>query len=163
MIVVFILAAFDLYLWRYFPRAITKRPNLHGTWKAKLESTWVSGETGEAVSKHFYLVVRQTFSSITVTSLYDIARSQSTSAGLAEHNGTCELSYIYWSAAKTTKRTGNPPHRGAAALVISSEPTLSMAGDYWTERDGGKGTIATLGRSKKIYDSFDAAEEGVYV
>jgi hypothetical protein len=160
--VVLLLAAFDLYLWRLLPRKITKRPRLHGTWKAELQSTWVAPDSGAAVAKTFYLVVRQTFSKISVTALYDISRSYSTAADVEDNRGTYELSYIYWSAAKTIERTGNAPHRGAASLVVSTEPTISMEGDYWTEREGAKGEIVTHGHSGRIYQSFEKASRGKY-
>jgi hypothetical protein len=162
MMVILLLTAFDLYLWRFLPRKITKRPNLHGTWKAQLNSTWISPETGGPVSKIFYLVIRQTFSRVTVTSLYDTSRSHSMSADIAVHNGTYELSYVYWSAAKTAERGGNAPHRGAASLVVSTEPAIGMEGDYWTERENAKGDIVTLGHSRTVYQTFAKASNGTY-
>src|SRR5690349_615032 len=92
MIVIMLLALFDVYLWRWLPRFVTRRPMLRGTWKAELESTWT--QDGERVVKECYLVVRQSFSKITVSALFDISRSRSESAGLTERDGVCELSYI---------------------------------------------------------------------
>lgn len=159
--VLMVLALFDLYVWRWLPFAITKRPKLRGTWKVLLESTW-AGEGGEPVSKECYLVVRQTFSRVTVSTLFDVSRSASLNATITEHDGVRELSYVYWSAARTTARDGNPPHRGATALVIATQPKVHMVGDYWTERDNARGTLTTIGRSNKLYDSFEAALLGDY-
>jgi hypothetical protein len=84
-------------------------------------------------------------------------------ADISENNDTRELSCMYSSAANTTKQAGSPSHRGTGSLVISTQPRISTAGNYWTERENAKGTITTLGYSKKLYDNFAEAAKGEYI
>lgn len=67
---------------------------------------------------------------------FDISDSHSRSAAIVETNGQRSLWWSYRSSAHSLEQEGNPPHRGAAELVISSKPKLSLAGDYWTEERG---------------------------
>jgi len=157
--VVLLLLAFDRLAWRWLPLAVTKRPMLHGTWKSTLEFEWPGGTPPQ--SKECYLVVRQTYSTVTVDMLFDISSSQSRSAAIREVNGRRGLWWSYWSAARTLDREDNPPHRGGAELVISVKPVLRLEGDYWTERKT-RGRILTHGRSKHIYDDFESARGGSY-
>src|SRR5919108_3241980 len=69
--VVLALLAFDYFLWRWLPVAITRRPMLRGTWKATLEYRWPA--TGPAETKDAFIVVRQTYSTISVGMLFDIS------------------------------------------------------------------------------------------
>ena len=158
-VVVLLLLAFDRLAWRWLPLAVTKRPKLHGTWKASLEYEWPEGTRTQL--KECYLVVRQTFSTVSVDMLFDISSSQSRSADIKEVAGRRSLWWSYWSAARTLDREDNSPHRGGAELVISLEPKLRLEGDYWTERKT-RGGIVTHGHSKQIYDDFESARSGLY-
>jgi hypothetical protein len=161
-LIIVVLTVFDLWLWRLLPFAITKRPRLYGTWRATLDSTWVDPDTNQPVRKTFYIAIRQTFSLVSVTSLFDISRSRSTSADIVKDHDDLVLSYVYWSAADTDKREGNPPHRGTTSLVLSrANKRWSMSGDYWTERDS-RGTIRTDGWNKHRYSSFEDAADANY-
>jgi SMODS-associating 2TM, beta-strand rich effector domain len=161
-IVVFLLLAFDRWLWRWLPLAVTGRPILDGTWKLTLKSTHVDPRTGSTQPpSECYLVIRQTFSTITVGGLFDSSRSWSMSAEICELNGQRTLWYVYRSEARTMSREGNPPRRGAAALNISTTPRTRLEGDYWTEA-GTRGEIETSGYSKRHYQDFGSAKAGDY-
>lgn len=158
-VVVLLLLAFDRWLWKWLPAALTKRPHIHGTWKAELHYQWPEGPPTQR--KPCYLTVRQTYSTLTVNMHFDISDSESRSAAIVTANGKQSLWWSYWSAAKTLHREDNPPHRGGAELVIASKPAPRMQGDYWTERKT-RGQLVTLGRCKHLYDSFEDAEHGDY-
>jgi hypothetical protein len=157
--VVLALLAFDYILWRWLPCALTRRPVLRGTWKATLEYHWPEDQPSK--TKDAYIVIRQTYSTISVGMLFDISESHSTSAAIVERNGRRFLSFSYWSAASTTEREGNPPHRGAAELGISMKPRMLLEGDYWTERKT-IGRIRSAGRSRHIFDDFESAKAAEY-
>lgn len=160
--VVLLFTVFDLWAWRWIPAKITKRPVIDGAWRANLVSLWPDPATGEKTEHTCYLVVRQTFSRVSVTSLHPHSRGVCEAAAITNAEGECKLAYIYWSAATATAREGNPPHRGAATLVIARQPRVWMQGDYWTERDKARGTLTTTGHSKKHYDTFEDADRGDY-
>jgi hypothetical protein len=156
------LLVFDRWAWRWFPISLPGHPKLHGTWKATLEFEELEGiPNGGIASKDCFLVIRQTYSTVSVNMLFDVSSSESRSAAICEQNGALRLWFSYWSAAGALHREGNAPHRGGAELVISRKPRLSLAGDYWTERRT-RGRIETSGHSKHLYDDFTAACKGAY-
>lgn len=157
-VVVLALLAFDRVAWRWLPSALTRRPKLHGTWKATINYEWPAGTPQ---SKDCFIVVRQTYSTVSVGMLFDISSSQSRSAAIVSSDGRRHLWFSYWSAADAQHREDNPPHRGAAELVVSAKPRTRLEGDYWTDRKT-LGRIATSGHSKTVYDDYQSAQAGTY-
>jgi hypothetical protein len=158
--VVTILAlVFDSWAWRWPGiRRLSGRPIVHGTWKAELETSF-GDRRDEAIE--CYLVVRQTYSRITVGMLFDRSSSRSMSGNLVFEDGACTLYYLFRTEAHALHQDGNPPRRGAAVLTVAREPRTHLEGDYWTERDT-RGRIRTLGRSRVLFDTFSAAHAGTY-
>lgn len=164
-IVVLLLVVFDRWMWRWpLVNRFVKRPVLLGTWKATLSSNWPDRETGQPISPmDAYLVIRQTYSRVSVRALFRGSRSEHIVGDIVRSpTGPPVLWFMFRSEAHALHRDGNPPRRGAAALVISSAPTLRMQGDYWTEEET-RGEVQTHGRSRHLYDDFDQAKEGHYV
>jgi hypothetical protein len=150
---------YDGAAWRWPGlRTLTSRPVLHGTWKAELQTSFTSRET-EIIEA--YLVVRQTFSRISVSMLFDRSRSRSMVGDLVFEDRTCVLYYLFRTEAGTLHRDGNPPARGGAAVIVNRWPSMHLEGDYWTERET-RGHVRTVGRTTKIYDTFSAAQSGTY-
>jgi hypothetical protein len=152
------LLLFDYWAWRLLPAGILRRPKLHGTWKATLHYQWPEGTPTK--TKPCYIVIRQTYSAVSVEMLFDISASQSRSASIVNENGRRSLWFSYWSAATALEREGNPPHRGGAELVISRKPRR-LEGDYWTERKT-RGRIVTEGHTGRVYDTYEGAQSGEY-
>jgi hypothetical protein len=157
--VVLLLLGFDRWAWRWLPTSVMKRPKLHGTWKATLE--WKADDGDGIESKPCFLVVRQTFSTVTVDLLTEVASSQSRSAAIREDNGRCSLWFSYWAAAGALHRDGNAPHRGAAQLVIATKPRTRLEGDYWTERQT-RGRIVADAHTAHVYEDYVGAVQGEY-
>jgi hypothetical protein len=154
-VVTLLLLAFDRRLWRYAPfRLLVNRPVLHGTWKTELTTTF-EARAEEVIEA--YLVIRQTYSRISVDMFFDRSSSRSMSGDLVNESGRCTLYYLFRSQAHTRYRDGNPPSRGGAALVVAREPKLHIAGDYWMER-GTRGDLRTVGYSPKTYDTYASAQ-----
>lgn len=148
------LLAYDRSLWRWpLLRRLTKRPVLHGTWKAELRSSY-AGSAGNAIEG--YMTIRQTYSTVQVDMLFENSRSFFLSGGLRQEDGRARLQYLFRSEGDALHQQDNPPSRGAAVLVVSRRPHLHMDGDYWMER-GTKGTIRTQSYSPDVFESFDAA------
>jgi hypothetical protein len=158
-VVVVLLLIFDRWAWRWVPLAMSKRPNLQGTWKAQLHYQWPDGAPTK--TKDCFIIIRQTYSTVTVAMLFDISDSESKSAAIVDSNGQRSLWWSYLSIAHTLEQQDNPPHRGAAALVISPQPKLALVGDYWTERKT-RGRLTTSGRSKQLYGDYQSALAAKY-
>ena len=157
-IVVLFLLAFDVVLWRWLPSSVTKRPNIRGTWQAQLHYQWPKDEPPK--TKDCYIAIHQTFSTVSVQMYFDISSSESRSAAIRTNDHRRSLWWSYLSMAYEFD-PDNPPHRGAAEVVISTVPKIILEGTYWTERET-KGRITTSGRSKKLYEDFVQASRGKY-
>jgi hypothetical protein len=150
---------FDRWVWRWpLVRRITRRPVIHGTWKAELRSSY-KPRADEAIEA--YLVIRQTYSTICVDMLFDRSGSTSMSGDLVRENGKCALYYVFRSEKQTLERDENPPARGAAQLTVAMKPSLHLEGDYWMEH-GTHGRVVTSGHSLTIYETYRAAKTGEY-
>jgi hypothetical protein len=158
-VVVYLLVGFDLWLWRVgVVRRVTRRLVLRGTWKATLRTTYADHADKEIPC---YLVIRQTYSRISVDALFEQSASRSLSADLRADDGQCLLYYLYRTEARALHREGNPPRRGGAALVVGRKPTLHLDGDYWTE-EGTRGSLVTEGYSSTLHDTFAGAASDSY-
>jgi hypothetical protein len=158
-VVVVLLLAFDRWAWRWLPTVFTRRPKLQGTWRAQLQYQWPEGTPTQ--TKDCFIVIRQTYTTITVNMHFDISDSHSRSAAIVETNGRKSLWWSYLSLAHALEQEGNPPHRGGAELVIASKPKLSLSGDYWTERKT-RGRLTTSGHTKRCYDDYKSAATATY-
>lgn len=158
-VVVVLLLVFDRWAWRWLPVGITKRPDLQGTWKAQLDYEWPDGAATQ--TKTCFIVIRQTFSTVTVDMHFDISDSHSRSAAIVETNERRSLWWSYLSVAHSLEQASNPPHRGGAELAISLMPNLSLRGDYWTERKT-RGRLTATGHSKHCYDAYESALKATF-
>ena len=158
-----LLLVYDRWAWKWPGLCrMTSRPVLHGTWKAVLRSDWIDPETGEGQPpREAFIVVRQTYSSISVSMLFDISASVSTSAQIVEQDGRQTLWYTYRSEARRLAQEANPPRRGGVALTISRHPRVRLEGDYWTERKT-TGEITAESHSKHLCDDYVSAQGETY-
>jgi hypothetical protein len=159
-IVIWLLLAFDLWIWRWpLVRRILRRPVFSGTWQLELRTSYRKRKDEVITS---FLVVRQTYSRISVAMLADRSRSRSMSADLLCEDGLWLLYYVFRSDKHALQPEENPPARGAAHLTVATTPKVHLEGDYWMER-GTQGRIRSVGHSRDIYDTYQAASEGTYV
>lgn len=155
---VLIVLAFDRYVWFWLPARVVRYPRLRGTWRAELV---FHGGQGPVEKRDAYVVIRQTFSQISVVMLLESSRSVSSTAKIRKVDGRHQLSYVYWSGASVLNREGNPPHRGAADLIVRNSPGVGFEGDYWTDRRT-VGRIVSQGHSSAIFDDFANAAAATY-
>ena len=108
---------FERHLWRRWPiRYAHSRPVLRGTWKALLRTTHESRGSEDI---ECYLVVRQTYTTAQITTLFDRSQSDSTLCDLTEVGGTWRMSYVFHSQKRVLQTEHNPSQRGAAELLSS--------------------------------------------
>lgn len=157
-VLVVLVLLFDIWLWRFLPEWLVRIPNLRGTWRAVIEYGDKDGPIGTA---DCFLVIRQTYSSIAVDMLFEKSASNSRSAELRESDGSFRIWFSYFSQAGTLSRSGNPPHRGGAELLVT-RPARGVTGAYWTERST-CGEISSSGRTRNLHNDFKAATVDEYV
>jgi hypothetical protein len=130
---------FTKWLWRisWFRGWLVRFPDLQGTWEGELQSTWENPETRERPAAiKMFLVVRQTFSTISCTMFTKESVSYSRAAQLAKDEETeaISLSFNYTNRSKATIRAKSAIHDGAAHLRIVTVPSRMLEGEYWTGR-----------------------------
>lgn len=149
MLVLLFHYCFENYLWRckWLRPLIVKVPNLHGTWKGNLQSSWIDPETGNALAPiDITVYIKQSFSSISVEIHTDKMISTSYIAGFRtdSETGLQELCYTYSSKAHLATRENNPWHDGTTKLTIYEGQSICLTGEYWTARK----TIGTLSMNR---------------
>lgn len=159
-----LLTAFDLYLWRlpFLQAWFVKRPLLDGTWKADVRSNWKNPDTGKAIDPiEGFMVIRQTFSRLSLRLLTDESQSELLGADLIRaDDGTYRVVGVYRSEPKLTVRDRSPIHYGGLALQVIGKPPRSLEGHYWTDRDTAGAIALTDRRSMHLEDV--AAAHKVY-
>ena len=148
----------DRWMWRAstFQRIQFVPPRIAGTWKGELRSHWTDPDTNaRPPKKDAYLVVKQTFSSVSVMLLTDESQSQSQSV-LAKASKINGLSYLYLNEPEMGADEGNHMHRGAAMFRLSDTPVALLRGRYWTDRET-KGELVFGERCPKLADDYDMA------
>lgn len=159
--VTILLWAWEQWFWRIKPvqwmPAVPR--DIRGTWKGHLESLWNDPVTNEPPEpKTVYLVVRQTYSEISVTLISNESMSESSIARLARENGSWVLHYMYTNKSELDIRQKSPIHHGSSVYTVSGKPAKRLKGNYWTDRDS-KGRLTLSERSKRLADDYEGAEE----
>lgn len=130
--------AFDRWLWRWplFTGWLVKQPDIQGTWKVRLASSWIDPATNQQIAPiECLMVVRQTFSSLSARLF-----TRESSSFLVAHNLVCQsdgvfqLLGLYQNTPQITLRgQRSEMHYGALLLEVRGEPPTSIAGHYWTD------------------------------
>ena len=158
----FVLLAFDRWLWRIpFVSRMLHCPVLRGTWKGQLQSNWIDPSTNEAAAAvDVFLVIRQTYSTISMRMLTKESASRSLVASLqAPRDDVARASSTYQSVPRLLIQDRSRIHHGALMLEVEGSPGNRLTGSYWTDRDT-KGEVLLSARLPKPYTSFDEASAG---
>src|ERR1700733_1854033 len=160
-VVLYAVMAFDLWLWKlpFLHSWFVKRPVIDGVWKVEIRSNWKDPATGAVTSPvEGYMVVRQTFSSLSMRLL--TAESSSELVGteiVCSTDGLYCVSGVYRNEPRFQVRDRSPIHYGATWLRIVEEPRKKMAGHYWTDRQSAGEMELTDRRNKRFHD-FQSAQ-----
>jgi len=141
VVTIYVLLAlvFTTWAWRLpiFKRWLIPLPDLQGTWKGTIESTWIDPNTNRKIPpKDVTLVIKQTFSTISCVMYTDESDSFSNTAQINEddESGIFRLSYNYTNRSKANVRDRSAIHDGAAILKFITVPDRILEGEYWTSR-----------------------------
>ena len=162
-IITLVVTLFNKYLWcwRIFRGWYVKRPDLRGTWKADLKSSWVNPENGQGIAPiPGYVVIRQSLTSLSFRLMTKESRSVLVAYSIdrQEDDDLYKLVGVYRNEPKIELQgVRSEIHHGSFALDIHGSPVYELQGHYWTDR-GTKGGMRLFGRDKKLYDTFEQAE-----
>jgi hypothetical protein len=158
-----LITLFNKYLWslRVFRGWYVKLPDLRGTWKVELKSSWINPETGESISPIVgYAVIRQSLTSLSLRLMTKESRSVLIAYSIEqqEDEDLFKLVGVYRNEPQIELQgVRSEIHHGSFALEVHGSPVYELQGHYWTDR-GTKGSMKLAGRVKNLYDTFDQSE-----
>lgn len=160
-ILLLLLGAFDLWLWRlpFLQGWFVKRPVIRGTWRAVLRSNWIDPVTERVPAPiNGFMMVRQTYSSLSLRLLTSESSSELIGAEIVSYSdGTTSIASVYRNEPKQLIRQRSSIHYGAILLQVIGRPVTGLTGHYWTDRNTA-GEIELSNRRSEIYPSFETAK-----
>jgi hypothetical protein len=152
---------FDRYIWRIWPvQKMIRRPDLNGTWRVSLQSSYKDPGSVEPVAPvSGFAVVRQTFSSISIRLMTEQAESFLVASSFdIQTDGTTYLYGAYQSDPSIHLRSGiSEIHYGSFRYKVIGRPPSQISGHYWTDRNT-NGSIALVDRKDTFFDSYIEAQ-----
>lgn len=126
-----------IWKWKIFKGWLVPFPNLNGTWKGEIQSTWRNPETNERVAPiPVILTINQSFLKISCVMRTEEMTSYSFVSDflIDKDSQVKKLAYSYYSRPKQTVRHRSEQHNGTIIFEIIEIPEKALEGDYWTER-----------------------------
>ena len=147
-----------VWKWKWLQGWLIPYPNLQGTWRGELISSWVNPETKEKIAPiPFVFVIRQTFYEIKCSLYTKESESHSRTAQIVEEDNALRLVFNYANVPKPSVRDRSTMHYGAASLKIVRVPTSCLEGEYWTSRKT-DGEMVLEYASSKLEEKFTPKE-----
>jgi len=159
-IVGIILFLFDKLLWKFpiIHSLFVPFPDVSGTWRGQIISTWKNEKTGEPIEPiDAFLVIYQTYSSLNIRMITKESKSDLLSGNIIQNQaGPDKIAGIYNNIPNILVRDKSPIHYGGLLLEIHNGEKTVLEGEYWTDRDT-KGTLRFDKRMKNTCDDFNSA------
>ena len=149
----------EKWAWKTRPAQLlaTVPTNVNGTWRCTLTSSWVDPVTGQGIEpKKVYLVVRQSFSSATITLISDQSRSRSSLARSVREDDSWVLHYMYTNDPGFSVRDRSPIHHGSGIVQVIGRPSFRLIGHYWTDRKT-RGDLVSDDYSRRHAEDYASA------
>ena len=150
-----------LWSWKLFKGWYVKRPDLRGTWKVELKSSWINLETGEGIAPVYgYAIIRQSLTSLSLRLMTKESRSVLVAYSIEqlEDEELFKLVGVYRNEPRIELQgVRSEIHHGSFALEIHGSPVEELEGHYWTDR-ATKGGMKLVGRVDKLYSTYEQAE-----
>lgn len=130
---------FTQYFWKWkiFKEWLVPFPNLNGTFKGTIRTTWIDPITNERPAPiPAILTVNQSFFSISCVMRTEEMASYSFISDFIvdKDNQVKKLSYSYTSNPKQVVIERSPQHLGTIVFEIDETPKIRLVGEYWTGR-----------------------------
>lgn len=134
-----IIGIFSAVLWKLkiFKGWLVPFPNMNGTWKGFIQTTWVDPQTnGRPAPIPAILTIKQSFFKIScvMRTAEMTSRSMVSDFVLDKDNQIKRLFYSYDSNPVQTVKERSPQHCGTMAFDIIEKPERKITGEYWTGR-----------------------------
>lgn len=159
-VLVIVLFIFDKWLWKlsFFHPWFVSSPDISGTWRGKIVSSWIDDKTGELIEPiDAFLVIYQTFSSINIQLITKESKSDLLSGNFIQNvTKPKKIAGIYNNIPNILSRERSPIHYGGLLLEIHTGDRTTLEGEYWTDRNT-KGILKFDKRVKKFVNSYDSA------
>lgn len=138
---------------------LVNRPDLSGTWKGVIQSTWPGNERDSGLGVIYaYLTISQTYTGLHLRLYTEQSRSGTFIAALTcEANGHYVLSALYRNQPRHLMRPHSSIHHGGLLLEVLGERFERLAGSYWTDRKTDGEMLFTRVSRKRIRD-FETAD-----
>ncbi|HEX8579759.1 MAG TPA: hypothetical protein VF655_09235 [Allosphingosinicella sp.] len=144
-----------IWKWRILRNWVVKRPDLNGTWKADLHSTFEVD--GERVKKSGFMVIKQDLSELSIRLYTDQAHSYSLAQNVIDRDGFFEVACVYLNVPTPHARAVQQSqiHHGALLLSHVGYDEELVEGMYWTDRET-MGEIELSERRPTLVTSYRA-------
>lgn len=153
-----------MWSWRFINGWYVKRPDLRGTWKVEMQSSWIDPETNEVIPTIYaYAVVRQTLTSLSLRLMTEESKSVLIAHSIEpqEDEELFKFVGVYRNEPKIELQgTRSEIHHGSFSVEVHGIPAYELEGHYWTDR-GTKGSIKFSDKASKCYDSYKQAAKEI--
>jgi hypothetical protein len=148
---------FTSWFWRWqrLQGWLIPFPNLNGTWKGNIQTSWTEKNDINAGPIPAILSIKQSFGRISCVMRTAEMESHSYLEGFCidKDAQVRRLCYSYTSKPKATLRYRSTPHDGTMLFNIIGNPVCKLEGEYWTQRKT-IGTITLTFMAKDLLDQF---------
>jgi len=131
-----LICIFNKWIWklpRLYPHIIST-PNLQGTWKGYIKSSWLNPDTDETIPPiEAYLAITQTFFSIQVRLMTTESNSDLITGKLYRNTqdiSIISIAGIYRNTPKALRREINPIHHGGIIIQVQGNSDFTLEGEY---------------------------------
>lgn len=144
-----------LWRWKIFQGWLIKIPDLQGTWKGTITSTWIDPTTNYKLDPiPAILAIKQTFNKIDCLLFTKESSSYSTVAEInLDQGGNLYFNYNYTNRPRASVRERSEIHDGASVLQIIKNQNRLLEGEYWTSRKS-TGEMKFEFESKVVVEKF---------
>ncbi len=158
--------ALDRRLWyrRFLHGWLIKRPDLRGTWRVKLQSSYVDSKTGSPIPPIVcYMGIEQTLSTLQMHLMTPESESWLVASNIrpSRSGRGYQVAGVYTNEPKIHLRNQriSEVHRGAIFVVTHGDNLRPdrLTAEYWTDR-GTNGKMDFLTRVDQVFTRFEDAD-----
>lgn len=159
LVVTLIWSAWDNWIWRWpWAQAIKGVPrNVRGTWRGSLTSLWTDKSGQRVPTKDVYIVVRQTFATVSVALFTDESASRSSLGRVSSLDSQAQLDYIYLNKPDPQFEPRSRIHHGSTSLNVIGKPPSRLRGRYWTDRNSHGELDFNERRQRSFAEDYESA------
>lgn len=142
--------------WRFLHDWLVPFPNIEGTWRGAIQSSWIDPNTNDRVPPiPCILSIKQSFTKIScvMRTLEMSSYSFGEEFRIEGDNQIRQLCYSYTSKPLPLVTDRSPIHEGTIVFSIIGKPVKKLSGHYWTARKT-TGEIELTYHCKEILDEM---------